>query len=234
MTNTRTPILALSIALSLAGCGGGSDPAPGCTPRAVTVGLYGDSTQDGATRDTPSSDPYRVVDNPAAVIQRAMDARFGAGAVVVTAKAIWGTTLDQLLAGNEGSLWGTYGAAWPAGASEDIALENFGVNDARLGVTPAAFGAELRAMNAARAVVMETPLPTSAGDGLAQTVRDTAAALGAPLIDVNAYANALPNYFGFVPDGIHPNDAGYVAITNGVVVPALAAMVAPLRCEKTP
>lgn len=238
--NTIRTIAAAALSVVLAACGGGGEPAPvvkaptACTPAVVTIGLYGDSTQYGETRDGANGAPYRVAAYPEALIQSAMDARFGAGAVVVQTRAIIGTRLDQLLAGHQGTVWGTYGDAWPAGAADDIEVENFGINDYLHGVTPATFDAELRAMFAARRVVLETPLPEAGDDGLAPTVRTVATSLGATLIDANDYVHSLPDWSQYLGDGIHPTNDGYAVVVNGAVIPALTAMVAPLRCEATP
>jgi hypothetical protein len=233
--------LAVFTGLALAGCGGGdgatteAPPAPTCTPHAgpVTIGLWGDSTNYGETADA-SGNYFRAAVYPELVIQRAMDARFGAGAVVVSTHAINGTALHNLLIGSDEGQWGRY-QAWPLGADDDIEVENFGIHDFGSPadhVTPEVFASELRTMYAARHVVMETPLPIVGGDvGYAQVVRDVAGQLGAPLIDVSAYAKSLPDWSQWTGDGEHPTSDGYTMLETNAVVPALVPMVAALRCS---
>lgn len=225
--------LVILITLALGGCGGGADAPPPtpCVPKpVVTIGIYGDSTNVGAsTWGTPGS-AYLVADTPGLVIQRAMDARFGAGAVVVATRAVSGTAVADLLAGAS-SPSGSY-HAWPADAADDIELENYGINDSNRGTSAAAFADQLRTLYAARHVVFETEYPTvKAGDGLADVTRAVAIELDAPLIDVNAFVHTIPNWSTYVHDGTHPDTDGYRIVTQGVVVPALVPMVAALKCE---
>jgi hypothetical protein len=58
-----------------------------------------------------------------------------------------------------------------------------------------------------------------------------AAELGLPLADVDAYVRSLPGWEAMIPDGVHPDAALLRLIADNVVGPALAARVAPLRCE---
>jgi lysophospholipase L1-like esterase len=228
MTKTLHCIVTLSLSLILAGCGGGEASAA-CTPHVVTIGLYGDSTQAGLSRDGVTGTPYTVQDPPAALIQRAMDAAFGVGAVVVNGHGVSGQDTSMLLAGMQ-----TFGAPWPYGAVEDIALENEGINDLSHGVTADDYRLHLTQIVQARAVVIETPLPMKGDGGFALVARSVAASTGAPLIDVAAFAAALPAWQTYTGDGTHPTETGYAVITNGAVIPALVPMAAKLRCEKTP
>lgn len=225
--------LAVFVGLALTGCGGGAgespapSPAPAatCTPHVVTIGLYGDSTQYGITRDTPTGEPYRVTGDPGTLIQAAMDARFGAGAVVVTNHGVSGQDTAQLLAGMQ-----TFGAPWPSGAVEDLALENLGINDISHGRSADDYAANLAQIVNARAVIIETPLPDRNGASYAAQARAVATAAGSPLIDVNAYVSSLPAWSQYTGDGTHPTQAGYNLVENNAVIPALVPMVAALQC----
>jgi lysophospholipase L1-like esterase len=198
----------------------------------VSIQLFGDSINYGETRATPGGDPFRVDDTPQAVLQRDMDARFGAGAVVVTTDAIPGSTAKMLIDGDTG-LWGGLSyQAWPLGATGDIVLMDYGINDYLSGLSAADFTAQLKQLAAARSVVFETPLPANGDVGFAAAVREVATETGEPLIDTSAYVQSLGNWSSYLGDGIHPNDAGYQLLTHGAVSPAVAKLVAPLLCVK--
>jgi lysophospholipase L1-like esterase len=172
----------------------------------------------------------RATTYPEVILQGMMDARFGAGAVVVSTRAVGGTSSAQLLAGTDG-----LNRPWPQSVDADIVLLNHGINDSFLGVSEETYKADLLAlMQAPGKVVFETPLPVSwAGyKDYAQIMRDTAAAEGVSVIDTAAFAATTSNWYGrYAQDGIHPNDAGYQLLVSGAVYPALEPMVAKLRCQ---
>jgi lysophospholipase L1-like esterase len=218
-------ILGAVLALVLAGCGGGGGDAPtaappahpvaGCTPKVVTVQLAGDSTQfgfDGATRTT-------ALQTPGMVLQSILDARFGAGAVVVQDIGMSGTTSADLA---------------PGALTADITVVNFGINDA-VSMPIETYKALLRGLHP---TVFETPSPTYrdirplAGTmAFAQAMREVAAETGTPVADVTPYVMDRPNWQAEVADEIHPDNALYAAIVTNVLAPTLEPMISKLRCQ---
>ena len=74
-------------------------------------------------------------------------------------------------------------------------------------------------------------LPETVDDALyAQAVRDVAAEVKIPLVDVNAYVLALPNWQTLLVDGVHPSSALYASI-YAQVVPVVQAKVDALACR---
>lgn len=234
-------ILSALMTLVLTACGGGGDalastppvqPVESCTPRIVTIQIFGDSTNYGETRSAPGGDPFRVAHTPQVVLQADMDATFGAGAVVVSTDAIPGTTVKMLLDGDTHLFDDMSYQAWPLGATADFVLVNYGINDYNSGMSATDFSAQLAQLSTAHAVVFETPLPTNGETGFAPQVRAAATTAHQPLIDVSAYALSIPSWYSHLPDGTHPDDAGYELITHNAVSPAMVKLVAPLRCVK--
>lgn len=234
-------ILGALTALALTACGGGDGDAPGkgptqappasCQPiAAVNIQMFGDSTYlgYGASTDSQGNITYA----PAAMIQRAMDARFGAGAVKVYDNASAGTTSTQLIDGTDG-----INAPWPGSVmpTAHIVIVNHGINDEEKGTPLATYKANFEAFASLKVpVVLQTASPTlQAWDNpaYAQTVRDVAAATGAGLADVQKYMSGIGNLDQYLADGIHPNDLGYQAIVNNVTLPALMPLVAKLKCQ---
>lgn len=238
--------VAIACAAILTACGGGggggdsntSAPAsqplaatapaattPGCTPlgRPVQYTIAGDSTNAGKDGATGTYDV-----TPAMLMQSLMDARFGAGAVVVTSIAVPGSTSNDLA---------------PSQLTGDITIVNFGINDSaisRLGATDspvpiANYRLNLRALHA---TVLQTPNPTyrdirplAATEAYAQAMREVAAETGTPVADVTPYVLGLPGWQALVADGIHPTGALYAAIQRDVIFPVVAPMVARLLCQ---
>lgn len=234
-------VISLTLVALLAACGGGGSAeaptsapvVPACSPKTVTIQISGDSTNYGETRNDPGSAPYRVAAYPELIIQQAMDQKFGAGAVKVTTTAIPGATAADLLAGRSDMFAGLSFQKWPAGTEGvDIVLMDFGANEALGGVSPEVFKANLRALAAARRVVFQTPLPNAGAAGLAQSVREVANETGMPLIDLSAWALALPSWPQYLGDGLHPMNDGYALITRQATVPALVPLVEAARCAK--
>lgn len=115
---------------------------------------------------------------------------------------------------------GTTAAQAPAVDAGAVSIVNYGINDMRLGVSVEQYKAALRKINAS---AYETPSPPY--DGYAQAMREVAAELGRPVIDVSAYVRSLPGWEARVPDGVHPDAGLYEEITQRVVAPAVAKMV---------
>lgn len=188
-------------------CGGGGGDAGPAAPVAVavsacpTVAFYGDSTAVGL----------------APAMQAALDARFGAGRVVLANRAVSGTTSSDLAAVGD----------------EPIAVVNFGINDSRRPFAIADYKANLRRLYRP-GVVFKTPNPIWGhqydpadvdDQAYAQAMREVAAEVGAKLIDTNAYVLGLQDWPALVPDGLHPSAALYQVIAQQTVQ-ALDATIA--------
>ena len=211
MTLLRTTVLILASLCAQA------LPSAAVAARPVRIQLFGDSTQFGY--DGRSDD--RVPHPPAAVLQGLMDRRFGAGAVVVTERAVPGTTAAELLAGKDGR-----NRPWPAEVAADIVVVNHALNDARTHVPIADYGATLRRFHA---TVYETPNPVTVGwpyAPYAAAMRDVAAKEHAPVADVERWMAAQPHWQRRLTDGIHPDDATYGDIVREVLMPVLEPLVA--------
>jgi lysophospholipase L1-like esterase len=230
----RTFIAAVLCA-TLAACGGGgssggSSPAaapvsqaPKCTPLAVVkIQLFGDSTQWGKDGETQ----MQSVNNPTAVLQRLMDARFGPGAVTVEDRAVSGTTSGELLNGTDG-----LNKPWPGSVNADITVVNHGINDLFQKVPLETYKSNLRQINV---TVYETQSPLAdprSPLGYPDAMRAVAAERGAPVADVDAYVRALPNWQAYLADGIHPNATLYGLIVTNALFPTLDPLVAKLKCQ---
>lgn len=226
------------LALVLAGCGGGGSDAPSkvptqtvCTPvPVVNIETFGDSTFLGYGASVAANGDITYA--PAPMIQRAMDARFGAGAVRVYGNAVAGTTSTQLVNGTDG-----VNAPWPGSVMTNahIVIVNHGINDEEQATPMATYRANFQAFASLKVpVVLQTANPTlQAWDdpAYAQAVREVAAAAGATLADVQKYMSGFGNLDLYLADGIHPNDLGYQAIVNNVTLPALVPLVAKLKCQ---
>ena len=184
----------------------------------VRIQLFGDSTQwgyDGKT-EQPVAQP------PVAILQSAMDARFGAGAVLVTERAAPGTTSGQLLAGTDGR-----NRPWPREVDADIVVVNHALNDSNEHVPLATYERQLAALHP---TVFETPNAITVAwpaPPYVAAMRRVAAQQHAPVADVDAWMRAQPNWKSLLSgDGLHPTQAGYREIVLKVLVPTLEPLVA--------
>ena len=186
--------------------------------RPVRIQLFGDSTQWGyvARSDKPVAEP------PVAVLQSAMDARFGAGAVQVTERAVPGTTSGELLAGTDGR-----NRPWPREVDADIVVVNHALNDSHEHVPIATYERQLAALHP---TVFETPNAITVNWPAAPYVgamRRVAAEQHAPVADVDAWMRAQFNWRSLLSeDGLHPSQAGYREIVLKVLMPTLEPLVA--------
>lgn len=230
----KTSSLVSILAIFLASCGGGGDSrehvqtAVQCI---VHVEVFGDSIMCGrdggktapAACGLPGGEVGMVATPPPVLLQRYLDSVFGAGAVVVHGHGIGGTTAAQFASGADG-----VNAAWPQSvpAGTDIVLWNYGVNEARLGVSVSQYKATVSAMlevSPARAMIL-TPTQTlnswPVGD-YAQAAKEVAAAHSVPVVD----SYALPWWTGVLVDGVHPVQAGYDRLVSEAIGPQLTGMV---------
>jgi lysophospholipase L1-like esterase len=184
----------------------------------VRIQLFGDSTQWGYDGKTERS----VAEPPVTVLQSAMDARFGRGAVLVTERAVPGTTSAQLLNGTDGR-----NRPWPREVDADIVVVNHALNDSNEGVPLATYERQLAALHP---TVFETPNAITIGwpaPPYVAAMRQVAAAQHAPVADVDAWMRAQPNWKTLLSeDGLHPTQAGYREIVLKVLMPTLEPLVA--------
>lgn len=204
----RTSAAALA-ALALSGAAFAAEP--------VRIQLFGDSTQYGYDGRTEG----QVAHPPAAMLQQLMDARFGAGRVLVTERAVPGSASGQLLAGTDGR-----NRAWPKEVAADIVVVNHALNDADAHVPLARYARNLRRLHA---TVFETPSPVTVPGWrwapYAQAMRRVAAEQHAPVADVARWMLAQPGWQSHLTDGVHPDDETYGAIVREVLMPTLAPLV---------
>ncbi len=196
-------------------------PAIAAPPRPVRIQLFGDSTQFGYDSATDKA----VAQPPAALLQAAMDARFGIGAVVVSERAVPGSSSSELLAGTDGR-----NRPWPREVDADIVVVNHALNDCDQHVPLATYARHLRAFHA---TVYETPNAITVPWPVAPytaTMRKVAAAMRAPLADVDAWTRARPDWPTLLAtDGLHPTQAGYREIVTKVLMPTLEPLVVKAR-----
>lgn len=194
--------------------------APG---KPVRIQLFGDSTQFGYDGKTDK----QVAHPPAAVLQSLMDARFGAGAVIVTERAVPGTTSAQLLAGTDGR-----NRPWPQEVDADIVVVNHALNDADRHVPLTTYADQLRRLHP---TVYETPNPVTVGwpsPAYARVMREVAAEQHAPVADVETWMLAQPHWRERLPDGLHPDDATYGEIVRQVLMPTLEPLVVAAQAAR--
>lgn len=204
----------------VSGCGGGDDCAP---KEVVRVQLFGDSTLHDSIEWTRRFDK-----DGRSALQVEMDNRFGRGRVTIENRAVGGTNSMQLLAGTDG-----LNKPWPQSVNADLVIFNHALNDiGRESMTE--YQANLRTVGSSGVLVMfQTPNPTTdtqAGP-YAAAIADTAHALRAPGADVYGYVSALPDWPSRLIDTTHPNPDLYLEIVRKVQAPAVALLVAKMRCE---
>ena len=242
--------IGLALCVALAGCGGGGDSgpapvqtaqtppvaqAPKCTPVAVPVKvvLFGDSTMA----------PTEVT----TVLQAQMDARFGAGNVVVVNRARSGTLVDNLLAGEDG-----LNPPWPAPLDiehANVAVVNHAINSMQLQFSQDEYAGKMQTLvdlskGHVNRLIFETPNPdTTAQPFGAQwkvdalpayvtTMESVAAKNNLQLIDVNAWMLAQPDWqTTYMSDGLHPNTAFYDVEIPALMGPGVAKAVGELLCQ---
>jgi lysophospholipase L1-like esterase len=209
MSPLRSSLLAFVAACTTAG-------ACAQAPRPVRIELFGDSTQWGYDGRTERQVPHP----PAQVLQALMDARFGTGRVVVTERAVPGTTAGELLAGKDGR-----NRPWPQEVDADIVVVNHALNDANTHVPLRRYAETLARLHA---TVYETPNPVTVAWNwapYADAMRRVAADQHAPVADVARWMLARPRWQATLVDGVHPDDATYGAIVREVLMPVLAPLV---------
>jgi len=210
LTLARRTLLAAALAVASTAWSAPAKP--------VRIQLFGDSTQWGYDGKTDQA----VAEPPVAVLQAAMDARFGRGAVLVTERAVPGTTSAQLLNGTDGR-----NRPWPREVDADIDVVNHALNDSNEHVPLATYERQLAALHP---TVFETPNAITIGwpaPPYVAAMRKVAAAQHAPIADVDAWMRAQPNWRSLLSDdGLHPTQEGYRQIVLKVLMPTLEPLVA--------
>jgi lysophospholipase L1-like esterase len=207
MFKTMTAAL---LALLLVACGGGSDPEPEQVSQLRTLQLFGDSTQ---VQAAPVIEGYLP------------------GRMLMNAKS--GATSAWLIAGTDG-----VNPPWPQSVKGDVIMINFGINDSAdlttgstKGISIDTYKANLRtfAKVPGAVVVFETPNPTywpgRHTEDYAQAMREVAAELGVPLIDVHAFVMAMPDWQAQIPDKLHPSPELMRKIVADCVMPELRKLL---------
>ena len=147
-------------------------------------------------------------------LQIALDMALGPGVAVAENLGVSGTTAADFPA-----------AKVKPGA---VTVANYGINDSRApGASVADYKARLRQI---APTVYETPSPPV--DTYAQAMREVAAELGRPVIDVSSTVRAMPGWEVRVWDGVHPDPGLYGIIARDIVAPALAAEVRKRLCAQ--
>lgn len=209
--------LFVTLAVVLSACDGEQAAQNTCTaPTPVTVQLFGDSTQTGYGVSPSSSPPV--------LLQRAMDARFGPGAVHVEGRGVAGTTSGDLVSSSDGL------NQWPASATAHIVVVNHGINDMSHGTPLAEYADNLRQLDA---TVYETPNPVLGfwyDPAYSETMRTVAKERGAVIADVDELMRTK-DFSTLTNDLIHPNAKGYEVIVDEVLMPTLVPLVKEWRCE---
>jgi len=228
MRGMRWAFTAAIVAL-LTACGGGGEsagpPNAACVPATtVYVQMFGDSTQAGYTTN-PDNTSTIVASNPAAALQAFFTKRYGAGAVIVSSRAVSGTTAKELVAGTD-----HLNAPWPGSVQADIVVVNHGINDLTHDGDLTAYQLALRKLATAPAlVIFETPNAVKEWNlaPYAQVMRDVAKENGLAVVDTYAFT---ADKVGQLSDWAHPTDELYTRISE-LVQPVVAVAVSRLRCE---
>lgn len=199
--NTTT-ILSFAFAVLLSACGGGgSADSPSVTPAQTCSKTVQVQMFGDSTQEQQGN-----------YLQLALDLALGPGVAVVENLGLSGSTA----------------ADFPASKVRrgSIVVVNYGINDVRAtGASVEAYKARLRAINAS---MYQTPSPPF--DGYAQAMREVAAELGRPVIDVSAKVRAMPGWEARAWDGVHPDPGLYWIISQQIVAPALAELVRKSVC----
>jgi lysophospholipase L1-like esterase len=217
-----TPALALLFA-SVANTGA----LAACEPQyPVRIQLFGDSIMEGVQSFTRGEIPTQP---PAALLRAHFDRLYGNGVVVVSTRAVAGSTASDLADGSD-----DLNAPWPRSVDANIVVVNHGVNDSARRVDLGIYRAAIRKLSVAPArVIFQTPTMTLSHDvaPYAQVMRDVAAEAGVAVADAFAYTAGRRDLSALIPDATHPSRRLYSLIVANVLAPVVSRAVAELRCE---
>jgi len=202
----------------------GADVAAGATQappagRPVIIDAQGDSTMWGYQTSDGFKKSWQSPNNPPALLQAALQARFGPH-VVVQNNGVPGATLVDREKGVNG--YSQPYAQWVASSPAHIVIVNFALNDAdnHIKEPPAAFRAHLmrfieESRGAGRIVVLEEPNPVdysvnrSIVPRYVAVVDEMAKHYRLALIRQYGYIGAMRDWRGLLIDRVHPTDALY-------------------------
>ncbi|ACC71032.1 SGNH/GDSL hydrolase family protein [Paraburkholderia phymatum] len=187
--------------------------------KTIVIDAQGDSTMWGYQTSGGFTKSWQSPDNPPALLQAALQARFGAR-VIVQNNGVPGATLVDREQGVNG--YGQPYSRWVTISPAHIVIVNFALNDADNHVKepPAAFRARLtrfikESRNAGRIVVLEEPNPVDYAlnetvvPQYVAVVDELAKRYGLALVRQYAPIGAMRDWRSLLIDRVHPTDALY-------------------------
>ena len=187
--------------------------------RLIIIDAQGDSTMWGYQTSSGFTKSWQSPNNPPALLQAALQARFGAH-VIVQNNSVPGATLVDRERGMHG--YGQPYSRWVTTSPAHIVIVNFALNDAdnHIKEPPAAFRAQLmrfieESRNAGRIVVLEEPNPVDYAlnrtvvPQYVAVVDELAKRYGLALVRQYAPIGARRDWRSLLIDGVHPTDTLY-------------------------
>ncbi|CAB3779434.1 hypothetical protein LMG28688_00841 [Paraburkholderia caffeinitolerans] len=222
------------LVLACSGCGGGGGSPtqsalttaatqPDKAPKTLIIMLDGDSTNLGFNPTEVPQIPNQIPNNPAVLMQRDMDAAFGAGRVTIVDKTASGSTLANDISGQNYAGKGTL-AERLATVKPDIVLTNSEINDYNnydLATYKTNLIQWIQFVQAAGArPILQEPNPLCPNNIAKRD--DMSFVLAMDQTGNQMGVSVLPNYEAWFPiqnwwetylqpDCIHPSDAGYAS-----------------------
>lgn len=180
----------------------------------MKIGLYGDSTQAGASvyGGAVSYAEY----TPAVVLQMTLDRQFGQGVHTVSNYGIGGSTIKDAL--DTGIFGGKTFEQHMLAQNDDIIVANWGINDAYIpSITPSAHASDYNRLKSiveqsGKVFIYETPNPMNNvhNDILKSLISAVKSINSIDIIDVNYNVERwYPEYALHLSDGVHPNTIMY-------------------------
>jgi len=185
----------------------------------IIIDAQGDSTMYGYQTSDNFKKNWQTPANPPALLQSALQSRFGSR-VIVQNNGVPGTTIVDREQGGNGYRQ-TY-AQWVAASPAHIVIVNFALNDAdnHAKEPPDVFRSHLmrfieESQGAGRIVVLEEPSPVDYAANRAivpqyvAVVDELAQQYGLALVRQYRYIEALHDWRALLIDGVHPTDRLY-------------------------
>jgi lysophospholipase L1-like esterase len=187
--------------------------------KTIIIDAQGDSTMWGYQTSDGFTKSWQTPANPPALLQAALQSRFGAHVIVQNNGVPGATVVDRELGING---YRQPYAQWVATSPAHIVIVNFALNDADNHVKepPSAFRAHLmrfieESRGAGRIVVLEEPNPVDYAVNetivpqYVAVVDELAKRYGLALVRQYAYIGARHDWRSLLIDGVHPTDALY-------------------------